>query len=365
MAEQPRKTPPTNQQQRPPQQPPQEPPPRVDEVRALVRRRMKQPIQTLLGKSEDFERFARVFLTAIEGSADLVRSTDASIARAFMHSAEVGLQVGGAYPHAYLIPYFNKDAGRYEAQFQISVWGYTELVRRAGVKKVWADVVREHDPFECVSGTAGKSIVHKPNWFASIEERGQVIGAYACALLENDEVVCEPASIEELQTARQQNRGKTPAWDLWFEQQCMKVVLKRLSKYLPKGNQPERALEMDENPNIAPIIEVPGFEVPSEGGGKSAPTTPQSALDDAVANARAQAANGNGDARLQIDRNKLFSMLCNLDERWKTMRGRVDGFEEMQALAAMAFLQAMSRYDGAGEPPEMPDFLRLDDEVIT
>jgi phage RecT family recombinase len=369
MPEQPRKTPPSPTQKPPTPRgqtqakPAAEPPPRVELVRTLVSRRMKPAIQTLLGKGIDFDRFARVFLTTIEGNADLLRSTDGSIARAFMHSAEVGLQVGGAYPHAYLIPYWNKDAGAHEVQFQISVWGYTELVRRAGVRKVWADVVCEHDEYQCISGTAGKIIKHNPNWFASREERGQVIGAYACAMLANEEIVCEPASIDELELARAQNKGKSPAWDLWFEQQCQKVVLKRLSKYLPKGEQPDRALAIDEDPNTPAIIDVPGFEVPGGEGARPSPVS--TALDDAVAQARAAAANGNGDKPLVIDRNRLHAMLCDLDEKWRPLRGRIEAWDEMQALQAMAWLNAYVRAGDGGELPEQPAFLRLDDEVIT
>ncbi len=349
----------------PPQSQQQQPPPRIDEVRALVRRRMKPTLTTLLAKTVDVDRWAQVFLTALTANADLVRCSDASIARALMHSAEVGLMPGGAYPHCYLIPYWNSAVNAHEVQFQISVWGYTELVRRAGVKKVWADVVRENDPFECISGTAGKQIVHKPNWFASDEERGPVIGAYACALLENDEVVCEPASIEDINQARQQNKGKSPAWDLWFDQQAQKVAIKRLSKYLPKGEMPERALELDENPGARPVIEVAGFEVP---GAEGAPSSPQGALDEAVAKARA-AANSNAGAaaatgkveEATINRDRLFQMLCELDERWKRQRARVDGWDEMQALAAMAYLHAVMRSDGNGILPDEPAHLKMSD----
>lgn len=386
---QPRQTQPRQTQPRPPQPPPRggpqqqrpaqqrepdQPPPRLQEVQALVKRRMRPTLATLLPKQTDIDRWAQVFLSAITANPDLVRCTDASIARALMHSAEVSLMPGGAQPYCYLIPYWNKDAlgdgkGAHEVQFQISVWGYTELVRRAGVKKVWADVVREHDAFECISGTEGKQIIHKPNWFASDEERGRIIGAYACATLENDEIVFEPASLGDIEAAKAQNKGRSPAWDNWYEQMAQKVALKRLAKYLPKGNMPDRALEIDENPGVRPVIEVPGFEVPPAGGASS----PQGALDEAVANARAgtaaTAANGNGESKAAatIDRERLHSMLCDLDERWRKLRPRVDGWDEMQALSAAAYLNAVMRDNGTGVLPEEPACLKLDgvDEVIS
>lgn len=336
-------------------------------MQQLVTRRMVPAVRPLLGKSEDAERFARMFLSAIEaadaaakpGANKLVECTEASLCRAMLHSAELGLLPGGPYPHAYLIPYRNADADRVEAQFQISVWGYTELVRRAGVRKVWADVIYEGDEYECISGTAGKSIVHKPQWFAARGDRGKVLGSYACAMLDNGETVFEPVSFEDLETARKQNHGKSPAWALWHDQQCQKVAIKRLSKYLPKGDdRASRALAIDENPNTPAVIDVPGLPVDEP---TNAPDgTAASVLDQVVANASKQAAH----PRLTIERDKLFELLCITDERWKGLRARVDGWDEMQALAAMAFLMAIQNdisVGNDGEPPTMPEHLRLDD----
>lgn len=345
------------------------PPPRIEQLRTLVRKTMPQHVARLLGKDVDVTRFLAMFLNAIEsGPADLVRCTDGSLARAMLLAAEVRLEVGrGPYPHAYLIPYFNKDAGQHEAQLMISVWGYTELVRRGGVRKVWADVVFENDVYKCISGTAGKQIVHEPAWFMAREARGFVLGAYACALLENGEVVVEPVSWEELETARKQNRGSSPAWDLWPEQMYQKVALKRLAKYLPKGDSPERLVEIDENPNTKPVIDVPGVEVPEGGGSSSTPA--QGPLDQAVADAKAAQAQGgvastsNGTGT--IDREKLFAMLVDADERWAPLRGRVNAWSEDDALACYAFLRVVLHdgFDVNGEPPSMPDCMRLEREV--
>lgn len=344
---------------------------RTDDVRALVTTRMRGPVETLLAKRQEFDRFARVFLNVVEGNADLVKCTDGSLARAFMHSAELNLQVGSAYPHAYLIPYYNPKGGpdgkgAHEAQFQISVWGYTELFRRSGqVRKIWADVVCEHDEFECISGTDGKIVKHRPNWFATREDRGRVIGSYACALLENGETVCEPVSREELDAARAANRGKTPAWDIWFEQQCQKVAIKRLGKYLAKGEDTDKALNVDEDPGV--MIDVPGYEVTSDSDAAAAAaaavvaSNTNSPLDQVVARERAAEAAGAGATReLRLDRVKLLADLIGVDERWKDERARVEGWDELQALGAAAFCQAIFRdINGTGEPPELPPHLRI------
>jgi phage RecT family recombinase len=354
--------------------PPARPRTRGDDVRALVTTRLRGPVETLLAKRQEFDRFARVFLNVVEANADLVQCTDGSLSRAFMHSAELNLQVGTVYPHCYLIPYWNKNGGpegrgAYEAQLQISVWGYTELFRRSGqVRKIWADVVCEHDEFACISGTDGKIVKHRPNWFSTREERGRVIGAYACALLENGETVFEPVSREELDAARAANRGKTPAWDIWFEEQCKKVAIKRLGKYLAKGADTDRALEVDADPGAT--IEVPGYEVPSDvNGAAPAANNTNAPLDQVVARERAAEAAGTGEKELRIDRGKLLADLVDVDERWKGERQRVEHWDEFQALAAAAFCSAMMRdINGTGEPPELPAHMRIFqsvDEVIS
>lgn len=350
--------------------PPQRQRTRVDDVRALVQTnpRVRTAVEQLLAKRTDFDRFARVFLNVVEGNVDLIQCTDGSLARAFMHSAELNLQVGSAYPHAYLIPYWNKDArkpdgtlGAYEAQLQVSVWGYTELARRSGqVRKIWADVICENDPFECVSGTEGKIVKHNPNWFAPRAERGAIIGSYACALLDNGETVFEPVSREELDQARKSNRGKTPAWDLWPEEQCKKVAIKRLCKYLPKGDGLARAIELDNDPGSS-AIDVEGVPVdptsdpPTTQAQSTATNAP---LDQVVANARAAEAAAGGEPKMNTD--QLFAVLCDVDERWKTKRTVVEGWDDFESLAAFAFCKALLRdVNGTGEPPDMPPHMRI------
>ena len=353
------------QRQQAQQQGEQRPPSKLDEVRALVKHRMQPAMSRLLAhrSAEDRTRFAQVFLNALEVNPDLIDCSPGSIARAMQHCAEVDLVPGGAYPHAYLIPYWNSERKVNEVQFQISVWGYVELIRRSGqVKKVWADVIYSGDVYETNSGTDGKSIVHKPNWFAPREKRGTLVGAYACALLDNGETVFEPVSAEDLELARAQNRGKSPAWTTWPDQQRQKVALKRLQKYLPKGPA-DRALEIDEDPGTRPrgIIDAEGHEVPPVDDEQTQQA--QGPLDRAVEQHKVeqQAQQQAGVAATTLDRDQLFGMLCDADERWQRERARVDRWDEIEALSVLAFLRTILG-DGVGvdgTPPDMPECMVL------
>ena len=355
------KQPPPRQSNAPPRAKPAEPLPRIQQARALVRQTMPSHLTSLLPKGASVDRFCKVFLTAIEQSmgtrSDLTTCTDGSLARAMLHSAEVNLLVGGPYPHAYVIPYFNKDRGANEAQFQISVWGYVELMRRSGVvRKVWADVIYANDPFECVSGTEGKIIRHTPQWFVPREQRGAVLGSYACALLDSGEVICEPVSWQDLMAAKAQNRGNSPAWDIWPDQQYQKVAIKRLQKYCPKHDLTDRALELDEDGTQArTVIDVPAEVISDAPVGADKPAS--GPLDQVVEKERAQKPDKE---RLVIDRAVLFAKLCDLDERWSTRRATIDGWEELDALASMAYVMALSKAQGPDALlPERPDCLNL------
>lgn len=359
------------QQQRPQgqqQQAKPEPPSKLDEVRSLVKHRMQPAISRLLAhrSTEERTRFAQVFLNALEVNPDLIDCSPGSIARAMQHCAEVDLVPGGAYPHAYLIPYWNKDKRVNEVQFQISVWGYVELIRRSGgVAKVWADVVYSNDKYKLISGTAGKSIEHEPAWFAPRAERGKLVGAYACALLANGETVCEPVSAEDLELARAQNRGKSPAWELWPDQQRQKVALKRLQKYLPKGPA-DRGLELDEDPSTRPrgVLDVEGHSVVPDDEQPTQDPQPQGALDRAVEQhqqqAQQQVQNDAGVASTTLDRDRLFGMLADADPRWQSRRAVVDGWDELEALSVLSYLRIVMQGGGVdGEPPDMPACMRL------
>jgi recombination protein RecT len=344
----------------------QKKPTRVDTMRALVHERTDSVRRLLARRTpEHAERFIRGFMLAVETNQALLDCTPASIVRALLHAAEVDLTVGGAYPHAYVIPY------KKEATFQISVWGYVELIRRSGqVKKVWADVIYSGDEWEVTSGTDGKQIVHKPKCFADRNKRGELVGAYACALLDNDETVFEPVSAEDLKLARDQNQGKSPAWDMWPDQQRQKVALKRLQKYLPKGPA-DRALELDEDPTVrGRIVDAEGYEVEPAVEPAVDPVAAEAAqgpLDRAVEQHRVdqQVQQTQGGSQTTLDREQLFQLLGDADERWQTERARVDAWDDIEALSALAYLRTVLG-DGVGldgTPPVMPECMRLQRDV--
>lgn len=202
------------------------------------------------------ERFIRVVVNCIESdpTGKLGQCTHASMVRAILHSAELGLEPGGARGLAWLIPYWNKDANAYEASFMVGAYGYVELARRSGeIEDVWTDLIFEADEFSVQSGSAGRVLSHVPAWHLSEEKRGALLGAYACARLKTGRVLVELVNIEDIERARQSNRSKNmPAWDMWYGEMAKKVAIKRAQKLWPKGldGPLARAIEVEDKPEM-------------------------------------------------------------------------------------------------------------------
>lgn len=227
-----------------------QPKPRAVEVRDQVRALapyLNEVFPKALGITP--ERFVRVVVNCIESdpTGKLLQCTNASLVRAILHSAELGLEPGGARGLAWLIPYGN------EATFMVGAYGYVELARRSGeIEDVWTDLIFEADEFSVQSGSAGRVLSHVPAWHLSEEKRGALLGSYACARLKTGRVLVELVNIEDIERARASNRGKSPAWDMWYGEMAKKVAIKRAQKLWPKGldGPLARAIEVEDKPEM-------------------------------------------------------------------------------------------------------------------
>src|SRR5690606_34595531 len=78
------------------------------------------------------ERQTRVALTAISANPRFLECTRESLALALIEAGQLGLEPNGVMGQAYLVPYYNGKAKRYEAQFQVGYRGLIDLARRSG-----------------------------------------------------------------------------------------------------------------------------------------------------------------------------------------------------------------------------------------
>lgn len=177
------------------------------------------------------ERLTRVVLTAMTTQPLLQKCDVASILKAVMECAQLGLEPDGILGYAYMIPYHNKKRGCYEAKMIPGYRGYLALARRSGqLRSLDVDVICEHDKFTYQKGTM-PTLVHVP---PLDKPRGKAIGAYACARLADGGVQFEVLPMERIEKIRQSSRaGDEGPWHTHWDAMAIKTAIRQLAKYLP------------------------------------------------------------------------------------------------------------------------------------
>jgi recombination protein RecT len=164
-----------------------------------------------------------------------------------MQSAEVGLELGSALGHAYLVPFRNQD-GQWEAKFIPGYKGLIHLVRQSGtVKDLQCELVYEKDVFEREYGFEPK-FRHVP----ADGERGKMRGAYAIFRYKDggqQAAYMTKAEIDLIKAralATKKNVAKSP-WTTDEGEQQKKTVVKRLCKLAPVSREVSTAIAQDDD----------------------------------------------------------------------------------------------------------------------
>lgn len=193
-------------------------------------------IQQVAASTISPERLARVFLATTTTNPTLLKCSRESIALSLMRCAVVGLEPDGVMGEAYLVPYYDSQAGGYQAQYQPGFKGLCKLARQSGeVADIWAEVVYEGDVFEEEKGMSPK-IVHKP---CKPSERGALMAAYACCRFRDGLTRARVVYEDEINKVKDQVRRRSRKKELttpWIEHEpemWKKTAIIRLCKTLP------------------------------------------------------------------------------------------------------------------------------------
>lgn len=186
---------------------------------------------TALPKHINSDRFVRIAITTIRQNPKLAQCSQESLLGALMVSAQLGLEPG-TLGQCYLIPFENKRMGTVECQFQIGYKGLIELLRRSGqLSDIYSYTVYENDDFNIEYGLS-RTLTHKPNF----DERGEIKGFYAVAILKDGTKAFEYMTKEEIVKHEEKYRKgsyKNDVWNKNFEEMAQKTVVKKLLKWLP------------------------------------------------------------------------------------------------------------------------------------
>jgi recombination protein RecT len=184
------------------------------------------------------EALMRFVLMDMSTNEKLRQCDPQSIYLGLLACAVTGLEPGALKGEAYLVPFAGK------ATFIVGWRGLVKQARRSReVLGITANVVREADTFDLDLGTSN-TIIHKP----ARGQRGEVIGAYAVAVLEHGHREIEWMDREDLDAIEKvaTSRGKSPAWKDWADQMQRKSPIRRLCKRLPLGSDYFVALALEQ-----------------------------------------------------------------------------------------------------------------------
>lgn len=163
-----------------------------------------------------------------------LKCTDESVEQAMMSAAMIGLSLSPQLQHLYLIP--RRNGQQMEAQLLVSYRGMMEVVNRTGhVLSVKAKVVYSNEPFEYLEGTTTE-LRHKP--IPDAKKRGNMIGAYCVAKLQDGELMVEYMDadmMEKVKNASESRNSDYSPWKKWPEEMWKKSVTRRAWKYWPKS----------------------------------------------------------------------------------------------------------------------------------
>lgn len=235
------------------------------------------------------ERLVRIALTSLRLTPKLYKCDPMSFVGALFQSAQLGLEpsVGG---QAYIIPYWSSKIGRFMAQFQVGYPGYIEMFyRHKNSMSLQMETVHKND--FCEYDLGKNEMSHKPPLFG--QDRGPVTGFYMVAQLRDGGRIVKVLSKEDalahgrryskcFDQKTQQFDPSTP-WATEPDAMCMKTVLLKGMKLVPKSIEIQRAIGMDGTVKTKvslDMAEVPSLEAPWEPQDEPAKTPPTQDVDE-------------------------------------------------------------------------------------
>jgi recombination protein RecT len=202
----------------------------------------KDQIAAALPRHITADRMARIALTELRKTPDLLKCDPKALFGAIIQCAQLGLEPGGALGHVWILPYKNRKENRTEPQVIIGYRGMIDLARRSGqIVSISARVVRKGDFFRFSYGL-NETLLHKPAEEEPADGAESITHAYAVAKLRDGGVQFEVV------TARELNRVAKDfgPWVDHPEEMAKKTAIRRLFKYLPVSIEMQRAAMLDE-----------------------------------------------------------------------------------------------------------------------
>ncbi len=194
-------------------------------------------IQKAAIEEVDPKHLIRVLLTAATKTPKLFNCSFESFSLALLTATQLGLEINGY--HAHVVPFGQ------ECQLIIDYKGLVKLAYKVpNILSIHAAAIYRDDDFDYGFGTGlNHFLKHHP----AIDDRGDLIGAYAMAKLEKGEdvfVVMMKEDIEKRRNVSKSSSQDSP-WIKWKPEMYMKTAIKALAKLIPLGDKVEAVIEYE------------------------------------------------------------------------------------------------------------------------
>jgi recombination protein RecT len=202
---------------------------------------MKPQLAVALPPHLPADRLLRVVLTVLQTTPALLECDRASLYRAVVTCAQLGLEPDGVLGQAYLVP------SRGKVQLVPGYRGFIALARNSGeVTSINAQAVHRNDRFDFAFGLAER-LEHVP----ASGDRGEITHFYAYARFKDGGHHFDVMSRGEVDAVRDRSEsyqayraGKVvdTAWVTGYAEMGKKTVIRRIAKFLPLTVQKAAAL---------------------------------------------------------------------------------------------------------------------------
>lgn len=160
-------------------------------------------------------------------------SNPASLQNAVINIAAIGITLNPAAKLAYLVP---RDG---QVCLDISYMGLMHLAQEAG-SIVWGQCKLVHQNDTYTNNGLDKAPTHN---YQAFGDRGEIIGGYCTVKTPAGDYITEEMSIEEIRKIEATSKAKNGPWKTFWEEMARKTIVKRASKYWPKVERLDNAIE--------------------------------------------------------------------------------------------------------------------------
>lgn len=163
---------------------------------------------------------------------------------AIMNVAAIGVTLNPAQKLAYLVPRKGVIC------LDISYMGLMHIAQQSGaIKWCQSAIVRKNDKF--MRTGIDRAPAHEFNEFDTIEQRGEIVGAYAVVKSDDGDYLTHTMRAEDIFSIRDRSeawkayktKGKSCPWVTDEEQMILKTVVKQAAKYWPRRDRLDAAID--------------------------------------------------------------------------------------------------------------------------